>query len=270
MATDNPFQKAEDEYFRLKGQFVIGRITRDQFETALKDLMVQDAQGRWWMLGIESGKWCVSDGKNWIEAQPPTAPPVPPVMLSTAAPTVAPPPIYVVQVPPPVQSPAPQSRGGGCGGCRGCLIACAILVGLLAAVAAGGFLAFQNGLITQTTLLNLVGLGPGDIEVDNFRDDTLYVTITQLDVPSDSTPTRKALEIKPFDIQAHRVQNPGRYRVEFGAARGSANLGTCTLKIRSGDQYQFVPLPNNIVVNRENNPVSVGTDFIVATSALCR
>ncbi len=64
------FRRAEDQYFLLKGQFASGRITQEQFDAALKQLMVQDAQGRWWMIGAESGKWYVSDGQSWVEAQP--------------------------------------------------------------------------------------------------------------------------------------------------------------------------------------------------------
>ena len=56
------FRRAEDEYFRLKGQLAAGRITPEQFEAALKNLMLQDAQGRWWMLGPDTGKWHVHDG----------------------------------------------------------------------------------------------------------------------------------------------------------------------------------------------------------------
>jgi hypothetical protein len=266
------FKKPKPSTFASKVRWLSDVSRASNLRTRWKNLMLQDAQGRWWMLGIDSGRWCVSDGKTWIEAQPPTLPAAPPALPGkplTATPTAAPPPIYIVQAPAPVPPPAPQSRGGGCG-CRGCLFTCLLLMVLLAVITAGGFLAYQSGAITPTMALNLVGLGPGDIEIDNFRDDTLYVTITRLDAPPDSTPARKSLEIKSFDIQAHRVQNPGKYRVEFGAARASANLGTCTLQIRSGDQYQFVPLPNNIVVNRANNPVSVGADFVVATSALCR
>ena len=69
-ASNEQFQKAEDEYFRLKGQLAAGRITQSQFETALKDLIVQDAQGRYWMLGVDSAHWYVHDGKKWVEAQP--------------------------------------------------------------------------------------------------------------------------------------------------------------------------------------------------------
>jgi hypothetical protein len=279
-ALDPRFQHANDEYFKLRGQLATGRITQAQFDAALKDLMIQDAQGRWWMIGAESGKWYVHEGAAWVEADPqgtaaksaveslPSPPPRQSTLVRRETPAALPAPPKLVRRETAPPEPPAQKTGGGCGKPLAC--GCIAIILLCVLIGVGGFLAYQSGAITPATALNLVGLGPGDIEIDNFRDDTLYVTITQLDVPPDSTPARKSLEIKSFDIQAHRVQNPGRYRVEFGAARGSANLGTCTLNIRSGDQYQFVPLPNNIVVNRANNPVSVGADFIVATSALCR
>ncbi len=69
---DLGFQKVEDEYLRLKGQFALGRITSEQFDAALKELMVQDAQGRYWLIGADSGKWYMHDGTDWVEAQPPT------------------------------------------------------------------------------------------------------------------------------------------------------------------------------------------------------
>lgn len=69
---DPRFQKTEDEYFKLKGRLGAGRITREQFEAALKDALVQDDQGRYWMLGTDSGKWFVYEGGNWVEGVPPS------------------------------------------------------------------------------------------------------------------------------------------------------------------------------------------------------
>lgn len=43
-----PFRQAEAESFRLKGQLSIEHITRAQFDAALANLRVQDAQGRYW------------------------------------------------------------------------------------------------------------------------------------------------------------------------------------------------------------------------------
>ncbi len=80
---DDRFRRAQDDYFVLRGQLETGRVTREQFDAALKQLMIQDAQGRFWMLGADSGRWYVHDGQNWVEAQPPSAggyvPPPPPM-----------------------------------------------------------------------------------------------------------------------------------------------------------------------------------------------
>ncbi|MBI5651423.1 MAG: hypothetical protein HZC40_13425 [Chloroflexi bacterium] len=64
------FKQAEDEYFVLRGKLELGRITRDQFETALHDLMLEDTQGWHWMLGVDSGRWFVHDGQAWVGADP--------------------------------------------------------------------------------------------------------------------------------------------------------------------------------------------------------
>lgn len=69
--TDERFDNAEREFFKLKGQLAAGRITSEQFDRALKELIVEDVQGRFWMLGADSGKWYVHDGQSWVEANPP-------------------------------------------------------------------------------------------------------------------------------------------------------------------------------------------------------
>ena len=81
MANVDLFKNAEEQFFRLKGQLGVGRITRAQFEDALKELMVQDAQGRYWMLYTDSGVWHMYDGQKWIAATPPTSTPVTPTTL---------------------------------------------------------------------------------------------------------------------------------------------------------------------------------------------
>lgn len=85
---DEKFQKAEQEYFNLRSKLETGHITRDQFDTALREQMVQDEQGRYWILGIDSGKWYVHDGNDWVQSEPPREGNPP---LSPTAPQIAPP-----------------------------------------------------------------------------------------------------------------------------------------------------------------------------------
>lgn len=67
---DERFRKAEEEYFILRGKLDTGRIGKNLFELALRDSMVQDAEGRWWMLGPDTGNWYMHDGGKWVEADP--------------------------------------------------------------------------------------------------------------------------------------------------------------------------------------------------------
>ena len=65
MSCAEPFQRVEDEYYRLKGKYATGRLTEEEFDQALKDLVFQDAQGRYWIVGAETGEWYASDGGAW-------------------------------------------------------------------------------------------------------------------------------------------------------------------------------------------------------------
>lgn len=166
------------------------------------------------------------------------------------------------------RAPANAPSGGGLG--RFLIAGCIVLFVLCGVVAVGGFLAVRSGAITQRSLLNLVGLGPAQIEVDNFRDDAIQVTIQQTDAAQDSSAAQGSLRLNAFDVKSFTAPNGGKYRVTFAATLGNAVLGTCALTLRGGDHYQFVALPERIAVNRNDAAPARGADFIIQTSALCR
>jgi Inner membrane component of T3SS, cytoplasmic domain len=68
---DDRFNKVEQEYRRLRVQLDAKQLTHEQFEAALRPLMFQDAQGRYWMIGVDSGQWHVYDGQQWLASRPP-------------------------------------------------------------------------------------------------------------------------------------------------------------------------------------------------------
>ena len=143
MAKD-PFRQAEDQYFILRGKLGTGHISRDQFEAALQDLMIEDTQGRYWVPGVESGKWHVYDGRTWVEQDPHSAgvvakrvaPSAPQIPQRQSAPP--PPPIAPRRQAPPAIAPQPK-KGPGCVriGCIG------VLVIIFAIAALGAMLYFQ-------------------------------------------------------------------------------------------------------------------------------
>lgn len=66
------FQEVEAAFGRLKGNFAEGRITQQEFIDSLKQLRIKDSQGRFWMIGAQSGQWYRFDGRDWIQAKPPS------------------------------------------------------------------------------------------------------------------------------------------------------------------------------------------------------
>ena len=296
----SPFRQAEERYFSLRGQLDTGRITRAQFDAAMADLMLRDAQGRYWAIGGDSGRWNVFQAGAWVEATPEGEPPLmlpgvqasppvpsfstpPPVPASvrtppaspyTAAPVPAP-----VRTPPaspyavaPAASPYPvspaKSGGGGCGRTLGC--GCLVLLVLLVACAGGAYFAVRSGALTTATFLNLAGLGPARIEVDNFSDDAISVNFLQTDTAKGSTPIQGSIQLNAFDVKTFHTPNAAKFRIDFATTAGRTSAGSCNLTVRSGDVFQFVALPDKILINRVNSPPQTGTDLVVQSSSLCR
>jgi hypothetical protein len=57
-------------YGRLWGELAARRLAPQQYEAALRQLMVRDAYARSWMIDPHTGQWLVYDGRAWIPARP--------------------------------------------------------------------------------------------------------------------------------------------------------------------------------------------------------
>ncbi|MBI5033549.1 MAG: hypothetical protein HZB51_23755 [Chloroflexi bacterium] len=166
------FQEAEKAYKDLKAQHDAGKLNDAQFEAEVGKLRMQDEQGRWWQIGVQTGEWYMHDGQKWNKAKPPTA--SPPAAMVTPAPAPAPVPEPAKTTPPPkatankkeeppkadnkqprastmprLFSAKPAGREGG--------LSRPMLIGIIAAVAVvilllivGGFFVFNNVLGTAS------------------------------------------------------------------------------------------------------------------------
>ncbi len=70
------FAEVEQVVAKLRQDLAAGRLTEEQFKARLRELMVQDEQGNWWMVGYETGEWYRHDGTDWVPDHPPLAQPV--------------------------------------------------------------------------------------------------------------------------------------------------------------------------------------------------
>jgi len=66
------FEQMEKAFKQLKSDFQSGILSESEFKKQLENLMVQDAQGIWWMIGYETELWYRFDGTNWVQADPPS------------------------------------------------------------------------------------------------------------------------------------------------------------------------------------------------------
>ena len=69
-AEDPRFRKVETEYARQKAAMDAGRITPDNLDQIVNDLIFE-MEGRYWMIGANSGTWYSSSGDEWEPATPP-------------------------------------------------------------------------------------------------------------------------------------------------------------------------------------------------------
>jgi len=69
---DDQFKNVEKEFKQLRNEFKRKRLSEPDFKKKLKELRLQDQDGRFWTIGAQTGKWYYFDGNDWIESKPPS------------------------------------------------------------------------------------------------------------------------------------------------------------------------------------------------------
>jgi hypothetical protein len=65
------FAEVERVVAKLRQDVTAGRLSEEQFKARLREMMVEDEGGNWWMVGYETGEWYRHDGADWVPDQPP-------------------------------------------------------------------------------------------------------------------------------------------------------------------------------------------------------
>jgi hypothetical protein len=69
---DKSFSQVNEAFEALKMKFQAGELSRQAFIDEMKKLRIRDDEGRFWMIGAQTGKWYYFDGKDWIQSEPPS------------------------------------------------------------------------------------------------------------------------------------------------------------------------------------------------------
>lgn len=225
------FQDAEKTYKDLKEQHAAGKLNDADFEGEVAKLRLQDSQGRWWQVGVQTGEWYMHDGQKWNKAKPPTTP------ASGTEPSASPEgaaqkPQRSTVLPARLFSAAPAGRGGGMPpAALIVIIAVVALVGV--AVLVGGYLFISGALsgnstahVTATPTRSLALLPSPVIPTITLEPptdtplppSTIGVTVTEA-----LTPTRTIGPVKPT-----ATKKPG------GTAVPAGPTATATPKVPPG------------------------------------
>jgi hypothetical protein len=66
------FREAEATFSLLRERFKDKRISPQEFADSLKQLRIKDEDGRFWVIGAQSGQWYAFENGEWVEAKPPS------------------------------------------------------------------------------------------------------------------------------------------------------------------------------------------------------
>lgn len=73
------FAQVESKYKELRREHDAGALTEDEFKAQLEELMIEDEEGKWWIIGYETGNWYYHDGAKWVQSELPKPAPVAPL-----------------------------------------------------------------------------------------------------------------------------------------------------------------------------------------------
>jgi len=65
------FHEVEKRFQELKDKLDARTVGEEEFEAELRNLYVMDGEGRYWMIGAQTGQWYYYDGAHWIQAPRP-------------------------------------------------------------------------------------------------------------------------------------------------------------------------------------------------------
>ena len=163
-------------------------------------------------------------------------------------------------------SPAPPRKK------RSCLPTCLILLllsgCLLVALAGGGYYAVQSAQLSPMALQARLN-GTSEFSVINTAGSELTIEMTQLDPAMGNHHSTRLPGWNHWTLVV-RERCAGKVSAWFVTAEGLPADAVCSLNLNNGDIYQFIVVPEGIVVAKEGASQQGADELDVLTSSLCQ
>lgn len=155
-----------------------------------------------------------------------------------------------------------------------CLIIAAIivLISICCVVTAGGvaYYLYSNGQLDSNQILSFVGMGPSEIQVINLSDGIIYARLERINDDAEENSFVGSHDLDPYDIASFRSLYKDIYVLQISVPSGAPPDSNCTLKIKGGQIYRVVSVPEGTVIARDNNKVDSAEELDINTSSLCQ
>jgi len=155
-----------------------------------------------------------------------------------------------------------------------CLIIAAVIAAVsfccLAIAGTIGFFLYTNGQLDINQILSFVNVGPSEIQVINLSDGPIEVQLDRISDESGESFNQGTLDLAPYDMASFLELSASEYILQIDVPNGLPPNSTCTLKIKRGQVYRVVTVPEGIVIALDDNEVDSIEELDIATSSLCQ
>jgi len=155
---------------------------------------------------------------------------------------------------------------------RSCLLWIVIILLILAcgllALGGAGYYMYTTGQITPLQLMNL--LGAGEISIANLTDEMLEIELVQLETDAGEPSTFDNLSLESYGMDAIGSIPSGSYRLILKTPSNQPPGVTCHIRIKGGDIYQIVGVPEGFAISREGFNATNASELNMQTSSLCQ
>jgi len=113
-------------------------------------------------------------------------------------------------------------------------------------------------------------MGPSEIQVINLSDGIIYARLERINDDAEENSFSGSLDLEPYDIASFRSLSKDTYILQISVPNGLPPNSTCTLKIKGGQVYRVVSIPEGTVIARDKNKVDTAEELDINTSSLCQ